>query len=72
MDFSAGWLMTSFLVSTVGLGFFLYGKKQTRIPQLACGILLMGHPYVVSSPLWMLGITSALLAGLWLALRVGL
>jgi hypothetical protein len=30
MEFSAASLFASFLVGLIGLGLFLYGKKQTR------------------------------------------
>ena len=72
MNFSAGWLIASLAVSTLGMGFFIYGKKQLRIPQLVFGILLMGYPYLVSSPLWMVSIAGALSAVLWLVTRIGL
>lgn len=72
MDLSAGYLFSSFGVSTVGFGFFLYGKKQLRIPQLVAGIAMMVYPYCVTNPLWILTIAGALLGGLWLILRAGL
>jgi hypothetical protein len=72
MDFSAGSLFASFLVSGVGFGLFLYGKKQARLPQLITGIAFMMYPYFVAGPEWILGIGAALGAGLWLALRAGL
>ena len=41
MDLSPGWLFASLAVSTVGLGLFLYGKKQTRLPQFLVGLALL-------------------------------
>lgn len=72
MDLSAGSLFASLLVSTVGLGLFLYGKKATRIPQLVVGLALMGFPYFVSGALAMCGIGAALVGALFVALRMGL
>ena len=72
MDFSAGSLFASLLVSAIGFGLFIYGKKQTRPPQLVVGIALMVFPYFVGDPRWMLGTGAMLLVGLWLALRAGL
>ena len=72
MDVSVGWLLTSLLVGTVGMGFFMYGKKQTRGPQLLVGLGLMIYPYFVTSTLWMVAVACALLAGLWGALRAGM
>jgi hypothetical protein len=55
----------------VGVGFFLYGKKQQRWPHLVVGIVLMGYTYFVSSVAVMLGIAAALIVALWLVIRVG-
>lgn len=71
MDLSAGSLLTMLVVSSIGLGLYLYGKKQARAPQLVTGVLLMGFPYFVTSWLWMGGIALGLLSGLWLASRAG-
>jgi hypothetical protein len=35
------------LFSSIGLGFFIYGKKQRAIVPLSCGIGLMIVPYLV-------------------------
>ena len=37
------------LFSSVGLGFFLYGKKQKAVVPLVCGLVLMVLPYFVSN-----------------------
>ncbi len=71
MDFSADWLMASFLVSSIGLGLFLYGKKQARIPQLLAGLVMMIYPAFVASPAVMLAIGVALVGGVWFAVRAG-
>jgi hypothetical protein len=71
MDFSAGHLFASLLVSTVGLGFFLYGKKQRRMPILLAGLVLMAFPYLVGSLGWMLAIGAAVVLALWLVVRAG-
>jgi len=39
--------MWSLLFSSVGLGFFIYGKKQNAIVPLFCGLALMVFPYFV-------------------------
>jgi len=72
MDFSAGSLFASLFVSAIGIGLFIYGKKQIRPPQLVVGIALMVFPYFMGDPRWMLGTCAMLLVGLWLALRAGL
>ncbi len=37
------------LMSSVGLGYTIYGKKQAHAVALGCGVLLMVVPYVVSN-----------------------
>jgi hypothetical protein len=71
-NLTPGALLASLLVSTIGLGLFLYGKKQTRIPQLGAGLAMMIFPIFVASTGWMLAIGTAVLGGMWLALRMGL
>jgi len=65
-------ILAGFAVSTVGFGFFMYGKKQGRAPQIVCGLLSMIYPYFVGGPLLIFGIFAALLALLWVALRMGM
>ena len=36
------------LFSSIGLGLFLYGKKQRKVVPLTCGLALMIYPYFVS------------------------
>ena len=71
-NLTPGSLLASLLVSTIGLGLFLYGKKQTRIPQLGAGLALMIFPMFVASAGWMLAVAGAVLGALWLGLRMGL
>ena len=42
-------LLWGLLFSSIGLGFFLYGKKQRAIVPLVCGLALMIFPYFVTS-----------------------
>jgi hypothetical protein len=58
-------------VSSVGFVAFMYGKKQSRFPQLLVGLALMVFPYFVSSALLMLLIAAVLLGALWGAVRLG-
>ncbi len=64
-------LICGFVVSTVGMGFFMYGKKQGRAPQIAFGVLAMVYPYFVGGPLLIFGVFAALLALMWVAIRMG-
>ncbi|QQR92067.1 MAG: hypothetical protein IPJ88_16380 [Myxococcales bacterium] len=65
-------MFVAFLVSGAGFVSFSYGKRQRRFPQIAVGLILMVYPYFVSNVAWSLLIAAALLALLWLAVRVGL
>ena len=71
MSFDPTSLLLSILISAVGVGFFIYGRKQQRWPQLVVGIALMGYTYFVSSVAVMLAIAVGLLVALWLAVRMG-
>ncbi len=71
MDLSAGALFTSLFVSTIGFGYFRYGKQAERLPQLAAGLAMMVYPYFVDSAGWSLGICAAMIAGLALLVRAG-
>lgn len=44
-------LLWGLLFSSIGLGFFLYGRKQRAIVPLVCGLTLMIYPYFVASTL---------------------
>jgi len=42
-------LLWGVLFSSVGVGYFIYGKKQGRVVALAAGIALMVFPYFVAN-----------------------
>jgi large-conductance mechanosensitive channel len=71
MSLDPGSLFLSILISVVGLGFVIYGKRQRRAPQLVVGVVLMGYGYFVSSVIWMLVIAAAVLVALWSVIRLG-
>lgn len=72
MDLSAGTLLAGMVVSTIGLGLFLYGKREARFPQLTAGMALMAFPMFVQGAAMISGVGSLILVGMWLALRNGL
>ena len=37
------------LFGSIGLGYFIYGKKQRAVVPLVCGLVLMLFPYFVSN-----------------------
>jgi hypothetical protein len=55
-------LLWGILFSSIGLGFFIYGKKQGSIPPLISGIALMIYPYFVSSTVALVAIGVVLMA----------
>lgn len=40
-------LLWGLLFSSIGLGYFLYGKKQRAVVPLVCGLALMIYPYFI-------------------------
>lgn len=66
------WLLTSLVIGSVGFGFFMYGKKQRRMPHLAVGVVLMVYPYFVSGVTATIVIAVALVGLLYLASYLGL
>ena len=63
--------MTSLFVGSVGAGFFLYGKKQSRLPQLLVGILIALDSALMPDALWMCVAALGVVGALWFALRQG-
>lgn len=59
---SESWLLWGLLFGSVGLGFFVYGKKQKAAVPLACGLILMIFPYFVSNTLLLVAIGVELIA----------
>ena len=42
-------LMVSVLFSSIGAGYFVYGKKQRQVVPLLTGLALCVYPYVLSN-----------------------
>jgi hypothetical protein len=42
-------LLWGVVFGSVGLAYFVYGKKQQRFVPLLCGIALMAFPYFISN-----------------------
>lgn len=56
-------LLLGVLFGSVGLGYFLYGKKQRAVVPLVCGLALMVIPYFISSTA-LLVMVGAVLSGI--------
>jgi predicted membrane protein len=57
-----GVLLWGLLFSSIGLGFFLYGKKQRAVVPLVCGLVLMIYPYFIPNVMVLVAIGVALIA----------
>ena len=55
-------LLWGLLFGSIGLGYFIYGKKQRAVVPLVCGLALMVFPYFVSKALLLVGIGVVLAA----------
>jgi len=69
---NANALLASVVVGSVGLGFFIYGKRQQRVPHLVVGLVMMVYPYLVGSVGLMAIIATGLIGLLAVASYVGL
>jgi hypothetical protein len=58
---SASSLLWGVLFGSIGLGYFVYGKKQQAAIPLICGIILMVLPYFVTGA-WLLVALGAVVA----------
>ena len=59
---NAGLLLWGLLFSSIGLGFFLYGKKQRSVVPLVCGLVLMIYPYFIPNVTALVAIGVVLIA----------
>lgn len=71
MNFDANVILMGFLVSSIGVVCFVYGKRQSRFPHMLAGALLVVYPYFVTNLLLSAGLAAVVLALLWLAVRLG-
>ena len=55
-------LLWGLLFGSIGLGYFMYGRKQRSPVPLVCGLALMVFPYFVSNVPLLLAIGAALIA----------
>ena len=59
---STATLLWGLLFGSIGVGFFIYGKRQQMIVPLVCGVALMVYPYFVANAWLLLLIGIALMA----------
>lgn len=57
-----GTLVWGVVFGAIGSGYFLYGRKQTALVPLLCGLALMGFPYFVDDQVMLVAIGLVLCA----------
>lgn len=55
-------LLWSLLFSSIGLGYFIYGKRQQKITALLSGVALCVYPYFIANVYLIVAIGVGLLA----------
>lgn len=46
-------LLIGIFTGAIGMGYFIYGKRQTKFVPLIAGMMLCVYPYFVDSVLWL-------------------
>ncbi len=46
-------LIVGVIAGAIGMGYFIYGKRQTKIVPMVAGVLLCIYPYFLDSLLWL-------------------
>ena len=67
----AKFLFASLIWGSIGVGYFIYGKRQQEIVPLVGGLVMIAVSYLVSSALLMSLISIALIATVHFLLRRG-
>ena len=55
-------LLWGLLFGSIGLGFFIYGRRQRAVVPLVCGLVLMVFPYFISNTILLVSVGVALVA----------
>jgi hypothetical protein len=53
LKLDASYLLVSMLWSSIGVGYWIYGKKQRTAPPLVGGVALIAISWLISSAFWM-------------------
>lgn len=60
MDMSPTGLMLSLLLGTLGMGLFIYGKKNQQLIHLVAGVALMAIPYFIANVIVLIAVGTVL------------
>jgi hypothetical protein len=55
-------LLIGILTGAIGMGYFIYGKRQTKFVPLIAGMMLCVYPYFITSVLWLCVVGALLMA----------
>jgi len=55
-------LAVGILTGAIGMGYFIYGKRQAKFVPLLAGMVLCVYPYFVQGVVWLVVIGLALMA----------
>jgi hypothetical protein len=69
--FDPSFLFASLLWGSIGVGYFIYGKKQQSLPAMVGGILMIVVSYFVGSALLMSLISILLIVAVYVLLKRG-
>jgi hypothetical protein len=71
VNLSAGWIVASLIISSIGFILLNYGRKFARIPQIVVGLAMLIYPYFVPGVLANVLVAAGLCAVLGVAVRLG-
>ena len=69
--FSPSFLFASLLWGSIGVGYFIYGRKQRSLPAMVGGILMIAVSYFVGSALGMSLICILLIVAVYVLTKRG-
>ncbi len=69
---TANFLFASLIWGSIGLGYFIYGKKQQSMSAIGGGILMMVASYFIGSALVMSLACSGIVAGVYYLIKRGI
>jgi hypothetical protein len=69
--FTASFLFASLVWGSIGVGYFIYGKKQQSLIAMLGGILMVGVSYLVGSALLMSLICVVVIVGVYQLVKRG-
>ena len=71
MNLDPAWLFLSLITGAIGVALFVYGKKESRWPQVVIGLLFMVYPYFTTSTFSLIFVGVILAGVLWYLVRTG-